>query len=81
MQFQADMLGVPVVVPSITETTVLGAAYLAGIAVGIWTQEDVRSMWTEGARYDPNMTSDERERLLADWQPAVQRSQRWVLDS
>jgi glycerol kinase len=81
MQFQADMLGVPVVVPPITETTVLGAAYLAGIAVGIWTQEDVRSMWTEGARYDPNMTSDERERLLADWQRAVQRSQRWVLDS
>ena len=64
MQFQADVLGVPVVVPEISETTALGAAYLAGVAVGQWTEEDVRGMWREAARYEPKM-SDGRARNAA----------------
>ena len=57
MRFQADVLGVPVVVPEISETTALGAAYLAGVATGLWTEEDVRSMWREAARYEPRMAA------------------------
>jgi glycerol kinase len=71
MQFQADVLGVPVVVPEISETTALGAAYLAGVAVGQWSEEDVRAMWREAARYEPRMSDDERERLISEWQAAV----------
>jgi glycerol kinase len=71
MQFQADVLGVPVVVPEVAETTALGAAYLAGVAVGEWTEEDVRGMWREAARYEPAMSDDERETLLAEWQKAM----------
>ena len=55
MQFQADVLGVPVVVPEVAETTALGAAYLAGVATGAWTERDVRTMWREAARYEPTM--------------------------
>jgi glycerol kinase len=80
MQFQADMLGVPVVVPTITDTTALGAAYLAGITAGIWTESDVRSMWQEGDRYEPQMDEAEREALLADWRRALERSRHWVQD-
>jgi glycerol kinase len=80
MQFQADMLGVPVVVPTITDTTALGAAYLAGIAVELWTEEDVRGMWTEGARYEPDMSEDQRHTLLAKWRRALQRAGRWVVE-
>jgi glycerol kinase len=71
MQFQADVLGVPVVVPEVSETTALGAAYLAGVAVAEWTEEDVRGMWREAARYEPKMSADERETLLAEWQMAM----------
>ena len=74
MQFQADVLGVPVVVPEISETTALGAAYLAGVAVGEWSAEDVRQMWREGARYEPRMESSEREELMAGWFDALGRS-------
>ena len=69
MQFQADVLGAAVVVPEIAETTALGAAYLAGIATGLWTQEQVGEMWREAARYEPPMGEDERRALLADWHP------------
>src|SRR4051812_47275792 len=55
MQFQADVLGVPVIVPEVSETTALGAAYLAGIATSLWTVEQVREMWREAARYEPRM--------------------------
>ena len=55
MQFQADVLGAPVVVPEIAETTALGAAYLAGIATGRWSREQVGEMWREAARYEPRM--------------------------
>jgi glycerol kinase len=78
MQFQADVLGAPVVVPEIAETTALGAAYLAGIATGLWTREQVGEMWREAARYEPLMGADERESLLADWRRALERSRDWA---
>ncbi|HEY2631568.1 MAG TPA: glycerol kinase GlpK [Solirubrobacteraceae bacterium] len=71
MQFQADVLGVPVVVPEVAETTALGAAYLAGVGVGAWTVSDVRAGWSEGARYDPRMGVDERDALLTGWADAL----------
>ncbi len=78
MQFQADVLGAPVVVPEIAETTALGAAYLAGIATGVWSGEEVGDMWREAARYEPRMGADEREALLARWRRALQRSRGWA---
>jgi glycerol kinase len=78
MQFQADVLGVPVVVPEISETTALGAAYLAGIATGIWDAEEVEAMWREAARYEPRMGEGERRALLADWRRAVERAKGWA---
>jgi len=74
MQFQADVLGVPVVVPELAETTALGAAYLAGIATGLWSEEDTRAMWREGARYEPAMSEDERATLLEGWRRALDRA-------
>jgi glycerol kinase len=79
MQFQADVLGVPVIVPEVAETTALGAAYLAGVAVGLWEEEETRDMWREAARYEPRMSQDERDSLLADWSRAVERSRGWVM--
>jgi glycerol kinase len=78
MQFQADVLGVPVIVPEISETTALGAAYLAGIADGVWGRDEVAAMWREGRRYEPRMGTDERETLLADWRRALDRAKAWV---
>jgi glycerol kinase len=78
MQFQADVLGAAVVVPEVSETTALGAAYLAGIATGAWTQEQVRGMWREAARYEPRMGEGERESLLSDWRRALERSRGWA---
>ena len=79
MQFQADILGVPVVVPEVTETTVLGAAYAAGLAVGYWSGvDDVRSHWAEARRLEPSMTEDDRNRLYAGWQKAVTKSYGWA---
>jgi glycerol kinase len=78
MQFQADVLGVPVIVPEIPETTALGAAYLAGIATEIWDAAQVESMWREAARYEPRMGADEREGLLSEWARAVDRSRDWA---
>jgi glycerol kinase len=77
MQFQADVLGVPVIVPEVPETTALGAAYLAGIATGMWTAEQVREMWREAARYEPRMSEGEREGLIGRWREAVARSRGW----
>jgi glycerol kinase len=78
MQFQADLLGVPVIVPEVAETTALGAAYLAGIATGTWTRDEVEEMWREAARYDPAMGADERGALLAEWHRAVERARGWI---
>jgi glycerol kinase len=74
MQFQADVLGVPVVLPEIIETTALGAAYLAGVGVGMWTVSDVRDAWRERRRYEPVMSEDERLGLLAGWADALARA-------
>jgi glycerol kinase len=74
MQFQADVLGVPVVLPEIAETTALGAAYLAGVGVGMWTVSDVRDGWRERRRYEPVMSEDERAGLLAGWADALART-------
>jgi glycerol kinase len=78
MQFQADVLDAPVVVPEIAETTALGAAYLAGIATGRWSAGQVAEMWREAARYEPRMEREERESLLADWHRALARSRDWA---
>ncbi len=78
MQFQADVLGAPVIVPEISETTALGAAYLAGIASGVWTIEGVREMWRERAAYEPAMGEDERVALHERWLDAVGRSRGWA---
>jgi glycerol kinase len=77
MQFQADVLGVPVIVPEVAETTALGAAYLAGIATDMWTVDQVREMWREAARYEPRMEQAERDDLLGRWRQAVARSRGW----
>jgi glycerol kinase len=71
LQFQADLLGIPVVVPEISETTALGAAYLAGVATGTWSEDDIAGMWTEAARYEPQMGEDQREELMEGWRGAV----------
>ncbi|HWE33592.1 MAG TPA: glycerol kinase GlpK [Solirubrobacteraceae bacterium] len=78
MQFQADVLGVPVVVPEIAETTALGAAYLAGVGVGAWTIDQVSRQWREKDRYEPSMGEDERESLLASWHRALERARGWA---
>jgi len=80
MKFQADALGVSVVVPEVSETTALGAAYLAGVACGVWSEGDTRAMWREAARYEPTMSSDEREALLHGWHRAVERSRGWAAE-
>jgi glycerol kinase len=74
MQFQADVLGVPVLVPEISETTALGAAYLAGVGAGAWTLSDVGEAWRERRRYEPRMSEDQRESLLSGWEQALARA-------
>ncbi|MEJ7891749.1 MAG: glycerol kinase GlpK [Solirubrobacteraceae bacterium] len=79
MQFQADVLDVPVVRPKVTETTALGAAYAAGLAVGFWASTDeLRDRWAEDKRWNPAMGAEHREREYARWRKAVQRSLDWV---
>ncbi|HEY8083820.1 MAG TPA: glycerol kinase GlpK [Solirubrobacterales bacterium] len=78
MQFQASVLGAPVIVPEVAETTALGAAYLAGIATGRWGIDQVGEMWREAARYEPAMGEDERESLLGEWRRAVERAKGWA---
>jgi glycerol kinase len=80
MRFQADVLGVPVVVPDVSETTALGAAYLAGVATGLWTEENVREMWRQAARYEPSMSEERREELLAGWRRALEHARGWAKD-
>ena len=79
MQFQADVLNVPVIRPKITETTALGAAYAAGLAVGYWSGlDDLRSNWAEDKTWAPKMDDGQRQKGIADWQKAVQRTLDWV---
>ena len=79
MQFQADILNVPVISPVVTETTALGAAYAAGLAVGFWEDLDqLRSRWNEGKRWIPNMDDAERQRQIKQWKKAVTKTLDWV---
>jgi glycerol kinase len=78
MQFQADVLGVPVILPEVAETTALGAAYLAGVGTGMWTLDQVRSQWREKRRFEPAMSTDRREALLHEWSRAVDRAREWA---
>jgi len=79
MQFQADVLGVPVVRPVVTETTALGAAYLAGLAVKFWgSTDEIVAQWQVQKRFEPAMSADEREQRLTTWRRAVQRAQHWL---
>jgi glycerol kinase len=79
MQLQADVLGVPVVRPVVAETTALGAAYFAGLAVGFWKNlDDLRRNWKADRQWDPTWTSDQRQAAYGEWQKAVQRSLGWV---
>jgi glycerol kinase len=82
MQFQADVAGIPVEVAAIQETTGLGAAFLAGLASGVWkTPDELRRRRAVAARYEPRMSADERESLYAGWLRAVERSRGWALPS
>jgi glycerol kinase len=79
LQFQADLLGVPVVRPRVTETTALGAAYLAGLAVGFWKdQREMAAHWQPDRRFDPQTKPAVRKRLLAGWTRALSRARHWV---
>lgn len=79
MQFQADIIGVPVQRPAITETTALGAAYLAGLAVGYWaSREEVAEKWRIERTFEPKMSADERDTLYHGWTRAVDRSKQWA---
>jgi glycerol kinase len=81
MQFQADILDVPVVRPKVAETTALGAAYAAGLAVGFWSDiDDLRQNWAEDKRWTPSMDNDERERQYRLWKKAVTKTFDWVDD-
>ena len=79
MQFQADILNKTVLRPAIRETTALGAAYLAGLATGVWKDRDeIRSLWHCNMTFAPQMDEAERTRLLAGWHKAVGRSSDWA---
>jgi glycerol kinase len=79
MQFQADILGVPVVRPQVTETTALGAAYLAGLATGFWASpDDLRTRRQGDVRFEPKMDAPDRAARRAQWQRAVERSKNWT---
>jgi glycerol kinase len=79
MQFQADILNVPVVRPKISETTALGAAYAAGLAVGFWNGlDDLQSNWQVGQVWEPQMDSLQRKKLYKGWLKAVERTFNWI---
>jgi glycerol kinase len=78
MQFQADMLGVPVLLPEVTQTTAVGAAYLAGVGIGLWTLTGVAERWRERRRFEPNMSQDQRESLLYGWHRALGHAKGWA---
>ncbi|MCS6947825.1 MAG: FGGY-family carbohydrate kinase, partial [Steroidobacteraceae bacterium] len=79
MQFQADILGVPVVRPRMTETTALGAAYLAGLAVGYWqSTAELTANWQSERRFEPQMPAAEAAARLDEWRRAVERARAWA---
>lgn len=79
MQFQSDVLGIPVVRPSVTETTAMGAAFLAGLAVGVWeNREQVAALWKADTVFQPGWTEGQRSEQLKQWHRAVLRAMRWA---
>jgi glycerol kinase len=79
MQFQADILGVPVIRSTVAETTALGAAYAAGLAVGFWKDTDeLRTLWSQDKAWRPSMAAETREKLYAGWKKAVTRTFGWA---
>jgi glycerol kinase len=81
MQMQADLLGVPVVRPRVTETTALGAAYLAGLATGFWRDEDeIAALWARDRVFEPYLSRDEGRARIEGWKRAVERSLDWARD-
>ncbi|MCR6720512.1 MAG: glycerol kinase GlpK [Chitinophagaceae bacterium] len=81
MQFQCDILNTTVVRPAVTETTALGAAYLAGLAVGFWSnKEEVKQYWKEDHRFTPSMQDDQRQMLQKNWKRAIRAAQAWTED-
>ena len=81
MQFQADVLGIPVRRPSVSETTALGAAYLAGLAVGFWeNQAQIAANWQEDRRFEPNLPEARRDELYTGWRRAVERARGWLVE-
>jgi glycerol kinase len=80
MQFQADLLGVPVVRPRVLETTALGAAYLAGLTVNLWSsREALAQHWQAERRFEPAMDASRRAHLMARWREAVSRARHWTV--
>jgi len=79
MQFQADLLDVPVVRPRVAETTALGAAYAAGLAVGFWTSTDeIRANWAADRTWEPAMEASHRDHLYGEWKKAVTKTFDWA---
>jgi glycerol kinase len=79
MQFQADLLGCEIKRPKIIETTAIGAAFLAGLAVGFWkSQDEIQSLWESDKNFHPEMETEKREKMLHFWHKAVERSKNWV---
>lgn len=81
MQFQSDILNVPVVRPEHLETTGMGAAFAAGLAVGVWKDfDEIEKMWAVNTKWNPSMNDGERQKLWKGWNKAVQRSMHWLED-
>jgi glycerol kinase len=81
MQFQSDILNVPVVRPEHLETTGMGAAFAAGLAVGVWKDfDEIEKMWAVNTKWNPRMNDGERQKLWKGWNKAVQRSMQWLED-
>jgi len=79
LQLQADLLGRTIVRPAVTETTALGAAYLAGLAVGVWRDEaELAALWRVDRRFEPTMPAVESEAIKRRWQAAIARSRGWT---
>jgi glycerol kinase len=78
LQFQADLLGVPVLRPTVTESTALGAAYLAGLGAGIWSSDECASHWQLERRFEPRISRETAAARLADWSRAVERAGHWA---
>jgi glycerol kinase len=78
MQFQCDILGVPVLRPKVTETTALGAAYLAGIGAAALDEATIANRWAVDKAFKPSMDTGARDQLYADWKRAVDRSLKWI---